>query len=216
MGRPAAATAAVLAAAVLVVEVSVGVAVGVVGVGVGVVGVGVGVVGVGVGVVGVGVGVVGVGVGVVGVGVGVVGVGVGVVAVGVGVGVVEVLADAVGVDDAEEDADAEAFVADALADALATCTGSHDSLLPVAVAAAALPLMAATTPPEAAVSRALPAIKVTARRRPCAIQIPNHIDQYHSESRHYRESLIGTSVRLRTVRQRLGAKPDIGLAFDER
>jgi hypothetical protein len=208
----------VLAAAVLVVEVSVGVAVGVVGVGVGVVGVGVGVVGVGVGVVGVGVGVVGVGVGVVGVGVGVVGVGVGVVAVGVGVGVEEVLADVVGVDGAEEDADAdaEAFVADALADALATCTGSHDSLLPVAVAAAALPLMAATTPPEAAVSRALPAIKVTARRRPCAIQIPNHIDQYHSESRHYRESLIGTSVRLRTVRQRLGAKPDIGLAFDER
>ena len=215
MGRPAA-----LAAAALVVEVSLGDAV--VGVGVGVVGVGVGVVGVGVGVgvvgVGVGVGVVGVGVGVgvVAVGVGVVGVGVGVVAVGVGV--VEVLAEAVGVVDAEEDADAdaEAFVADALADALATCTGSHDSLLPVAVAAAALPLMAATTPPEAAVSRALPAIKVTARRRPCAIQIPNHIDQYHSESRRYRKSLIGTSVRLRTVRQRLGAKPHIGLAFGER
>jgi hypothetical protein len=66
-----------------------------------------------------------------------------------------------------------AFVGDALGDALADCMGSQDSLLPVAVAAAALPVMAATAPPEAAVSRALPAIKVTARRRPCAIPIPN-------------------------------------------
>jgi hypothetical protein len=79
--------------------------------------------------------------------------------------------------DADADAVAEAFVADALADgptdAPATCNGSQDSLTPLAVAAAALPLMAATTPPEAAVSRALPAIKVTARRRPCAIRVLN-------------------------------------------
>jgi hypothetical protein len=66
-----------------------------------------------------------------------------------------------------------AFVGDALGDAPADCMGSQDSLLPAAVAAAALPVMAATAPPEAAVSRALPAIKVTARRRPCAIPIPN-------------------------------------------
>jgi hypothetical protein len=144
-----------------------------------VVGVGVGVLGVGVGVVGVGVGV-----GVLGVGVGVLGVGVGVVGVGVGAAVVEVLAVGVGVVVAEEVADAdavaEALVADALAEALAdeltdapaTCTGSQDSLTPVTLAAA-LPLMAATTPPEVAVSRALPASKVTARRRPCAIRVLN-------------------------------------------
>jgi hypothetical protein len=66
-----------------------------------------------------------------------------------------------------------AFVGDALGDAPASCMGSQDSLLPAAVAAAALPAMAATAPPEAAVSRALPAIKVTARRRPCAIHIPS-------------------------------------------
>jgi hypothetical protein len=67
---------------------------------------------------------------------------------------------------------AVAFVADALADAVTACRGSQDSLLPVAVAAAALPFMATiAAPPEAAVSRALPAIKVTARRRPCAIRI---------------------------------------------
>jgi hypothetical protein len=64
-------------------------------------------------------------------------------------------------------------VAEAVADALANCKGSQDSLLPVAVAAAALPDRAATAPPEAAVSRVLPAIKVTALRRPCAIRIPN-------------------------------------------
>jgi hypothetical protein len=64
-----------------------------------------------------------------------------------------------------------AFAADALGDAPAECRGSQDSLLPVAVAAAALAATAATTPPEAAVSRALPAIKVTALRRPCAIRI---------------------------------------------
>jgi hypothetical protein len=169
-------------------------------VGVGVVGVGVGVVGVGVGVVGVGVGVVGVGVGVVGVGVGVVGVGVGVVAVGVGAAVVEVLAVGVGVDVAEAVADAdavaEAFVADALADAVASFSGSQDSLTPVAVAAAAPPLRAATTPPEAAVSRALPAIKVTARRRPCAIRIPTNIDKYHYGPNHLRSF----SASLDTVR----------------
>jgi hypothetical protein len=39
-------------------------------------------------------------------------------------------------------------------------------------------------PPEAAVSRALPAIKVTARRRPCAIRILAHIDRYHCEINH--------------------------------
>jgi len=50
--------------------------------------------------------------------------------------------------------------------------GSQDWLLPAAVAATALPDMAAMTPPDAAVSSALPAIKVTARRRPCAIRIP--------------------------------------------
>jgi hypothetical protein len=67
-------------------------------------------------------------------------------------------------------------VADALADALAADTGWHDSLLPATaiVAAVALPDRAATTPPEAAVSRALPAIKVTARRRPCVIRIPKN------------------------------------------
>jgi len=170
MGRPGTPSAAAL-----IVDVSVGVGVGVVGVGVGVegVGVGVGVVGVGVGVegVGVGVGVVGVGVGVVGVGVGAAGVDV--LAVGAGVGVVDAFAVA------------EAFVADALGAGLTDCRGSQDSLLPGGVAAAALPVMAATTPPEAAVSRALPAIKVTARRRPCAIRILIHIDRYHNEVSHW-------------------------------
>ena len=95
-----------------------------------------------------------------------------VLAVGVGVVVVGV-ADAVAVAVVE---------ADALADALAVCKGSQDSLLPVAVAAAALPVMTATAPPEAAVSRALPAIKVTALRRPCAIRYPQtHIDRYHCQ-----------------------------------
>ena len=75
-------------------------------------------------------------------------------------------------------------VAEAAADALTDCSGSQDSLLPGGVAAAALPVMAATAPPEAAVSRALPAIKVTARRRPCAIRILIHIDRYRSEVSH--------------------------------
>jgi hypothetical protein len=108
---------------------------------------------VGVGVAGVGVGVGGGGVGV-GVGDAVVGVGVGVVGVGVGVG------------------DAVVGFGVGVGDALATCTSWQDSASPGAVAAAALPAKAAAAPPEAAVSRALPAIKVTARRRPCAIRIP--------------------------------------------
>jgi hypothetical protein len=162
-------------------------------------------VGVDVGVVGVGVGVGVAGVGVVGVGVGVgvvgVGVGVGVVAVGVGAAVAEVLAVGLGDDVAEAVADAdavaEAFVADALAEAPASCTDSQDSLTPLAVAAAALPLRVATTPPEAAVSRALPAIKVTARRRPFAIRIPTNIDQYHCEP----NQLASFSASLGTVRE---------------
>ena len=67
---------------------------------------------------------------------------------------------------------AAALVADALGDAVTDFKGWQDSLLPVKVAAAALPVITATaTPPEPAVSRALPAIKVTALRRPCAIRI---------------------------------------------
>ena len=59
--------------------------------------------------------------------------------------------------------------------AVSGSSGSHDSLVPFAVvaAAAAPPLNAATAAPEAALSRAVPAIKVTARRRPCAIRVPN-------------------------------------------
>jgi hypothetical protein len=73
-------------------------------------------------------------------------------------------------------------VAEAVADALATCSGSQDSLSPGAVAAVAPLDMAATRPPEAAVSRALPAIKVAARRRPCAIRILTNTD--HCEINH--------------------------------
>jgi hypothetical protein len=163
MGRPA-----TLFAAALVVDVSVGV--GVVGSGVGVVGSGVGVVGSGVGV-----GVVGSGVGVVGSGVGVVGSGVGLVRVGAGVVGAGVVGAADGVPVAE---------ADALGDVLTTFSGSQDSLSPGVVAAAALPLMAAIVLAEAALSRALPAIKVTARRRPCAIRISTNIVRYHRESNH--------------------------------
>jgi len=128
----------------------------------------------------------------VGVGVGVSdGVGVG---VGVSVGADEVGADEVGADEVGADvvgadvvgADVvgadevgvdvvgvgvAVAVADALGDALTTCSGSQDSLSPGVVAAVALLVMAATTPPVAAVSRALPAIKVTALRRPCAIRV---------------------------------------------
>jgi hypothetical protein len=173
------------ATAAVAVDVSVDVGAGVVGACVlGVVGAGVlgaGVVGAGV----VGAGVVGAGVvgaGVLGAGVlgaGVVGAGVlsagvvgaGVVATGVvGAGVLG--ADVVGAGVVGADV-VGAGVAEALAaDALASCRGSQDSLTPV-VAAAALPLMAATTPPEAMAIRALPVIKVAARRRPRAILIPN-------------------------------------------
>lgn len=125
----------------------------------------------GVGVAGGGVGVVGAGVGV---GVGVVGVGAGVVGLGV-----------VGVADG---------VAVALGDALTTCTGSQDSLVPGRVAAVAPLAMAATALPVAAESRALPAIKVIALRRPCAIRVPAHTDRYQCELAIYRE--IGTVTRV--------------------
>ncbi len=75
-------------------------------------------------------------------------------------------------------------VADALGDALANCSGSQDSLSPGMVAAVAPLDMAATMPPEAAVIRALPAIKVAARRRPCAILIPTNTGRYHCEMKH--------------------------------
>jgi hypothetical protein len=164
-------------------------------------------------VVGVGVGVevlgVGVGVGVVSVGVGVgVGVGVCVVGVGVGVGVPESVSVGVGVPESvgvgvssagawnavrtmpwpETLAPVALVVAAveavAVGDALTAFSGSQDSLSPGVVAAVALLVMAATTPPVAAVSRALPAIKVTALRRPCAIRILTHIDQCHCEINH--------------------------------
>lgn len=99
-------------------------------------------------------------------------VGAGVVGAGVDAGVdagALVVADAVAVAVA-------VAVGDALADALAADTGWQDSLLPATaiVAAVALPDRAATTPPEAAVSRAPPAIKVAALRRPYAIRIPKN------------------------------------------
>ena len=145
---------------------------------------------------------VGVGVGVVSVGVGVgvvgVGVGVGVVSVGVGVGVGVPESVGVGVTSAgawnavrttpwPETLAPVALVVAAveavvLGDALTAFRGWQDSLSPGAVAAVALLLIAATMPPEAAVSRALPAIKVTALRRPCAIRILIHIDQHHCEN----------------------------------
>jgi hypothetical protein len=139
----------------------VGLAVGVVGLGVGVVEVGVvGVVGVAVGVVGLVVGVVGVAVGVVGVVVGVVGLAAGVVgvAVAVGVGEVAVGVGEVGVGDG-----------DGLGGELGSWSGSHDLPLDV-VAALAVAVFAATVrlTPEVAVSRTLPAIRVTVAGRACA------------------------------------------------
>jgi hypothetical protein len=132
--------------------------------GAGVVGAGV----VGSGVVGNGV----VGSGVVGAGV----VGAGVVGAEVaGAGVVAVDVVGVAVDLAVE-------LADALGDALADFSGSQDSAIPDVVAAVALLFSAITAPPEAAVNSALPAIKVTARRRPCAIRILIHIDRHHVKS----------------------------------
>jgi len=77
---------------------------------------------------------------------------------------------------AEADGDAEA---DAEADALTPDRDSQDSLVPVVVAATAEPARAATALPEAAVSKALPAIKVTALRRPCATRI-SQMDQHQS------------------------------------
>jgi hypothetical protein len=159
-----------LPAAALVVDVSVGVGVGVEVVGSGV---GVDVVGSGVGVDVVGSGV---GVDVVGSGVGVVGadvVGADVVGADV-VGAELAGADVVGVGVVGVADGVVVAVADALGDALANCSGSQDSLSPGMVAAVAPLDMAATTPPEAAVIRALPAIKVAARRRPCAIRIPTN------------------------------------------
>jgi hypothetical protein len=118
---------------------------------------------VGAGVVGAGVGVVGAGVGVVGAVVGVVGAGAGVVGFAV-----------VGVADG---------VAVAVDDALTTCSGSHDSLVPDVAAVAPL-VMATTALPLAAASRTLPASKVIALRRPNAIRIPIHTDRYHCETGH--------------------------------
>jgi hypothetical protein len=166
---------------------------------------------VGVAVVGVGVGVavVGVGVGVVGVGVGVavVGVGVGVAVVGVvdGVVVVDVLAVGVAVVGVADG------VAVAEADALTACRGWQDSLIPDAVAADALLFSAATTPPEAAVSSALPAISVTALRRPCAIRdLQLVFIDINVKSVITREAVqFAFSARLGTVRRLVGAKPQI-------
>jgi hypothetical protein len=104
----------------------------------------------------------------------------GVLGVGVAVGVVvgaAVVADALAVG-------VEVVVADALGDAPTACSGSQDSLLPGVVAAAAPLVMATTTPPKATVNRALPAIKVTARRRPRAILILVNIDRYKCEINH--------------------------------
>jgi hypothetical protein len=80
---------------------------------------------------------------------------------------------------------ADVPVADALGDeVVAAFSGSQDSAIPDVVAAVALLLNAATAPPEAAVSSALPAIKVIARRRPRAIRILTHIDWCHCASNH--------------------------------
>jgi hypothetical protein len=59
------------------------------------------------------------------------------------------------------------FEGDGLGEAAAGWIGSHDSVAPdvAAVAAAALPAVAASTPPEATVTSTLPAAKVTAVRR---------------------------------------------------
>jgi hypothetical protein len=61
----------------------------------------------------------------------------------------------------------EVFEGDGLGEAAGGWMGSHDSTVPdvAAVAAAALPAAAARTPPEATVTRTLPAAKLTAVRR---------------------------------------------------
>ena len=79
-------------------------------------------------------------------------------------------AEVLGVVLADVAAEAE-VLADALADAGTDFTGVQDSAIPDVAAAAALLFIAATTPPDAAESSALPAIKVTARRRPRVIRI---------------------------------------------
>jgi hypothetical protein len=97
-------------------------------------------------------------------------------------------------------------VTEAVAGALTADKDSQDSLVPVAVAAAALPAMTAATPPEVAVSRAPPAIKVAALRRPCVIRI-SHICQYQSERNHSPCNRLITSLdQVGTVRGTLDAK----------
>jgi broad specificity phosphatase PhoE len=61
----------------------------------------------------------------------------------------------------------EVFAGDGLDEAAGGWRGSHDSVLAAVatVAAAALPAVAARTPPEAAVTSTLPAARVTAVRR---------------------------------------------------
>ena len=164
----------------------------------------------------------------VGVGVGL-GVGDGEVSVGVGLGLGlgdgEVsVGDADGeVDAADGEVDAAAgevevvaagadvdAVADGVADALTADKDSQDSLIPVAVAAVALPAMTAATPPEAAVNRAPPAINVAALRLPCAIKSPSHIDRYQGEiSRAPRKSSTASLNQVGTVRGPLDTKPYI-------
>jgi hypothetical protein len=60
----------------------------------------------------------------------------------------------------------EVFLGVGLGDAVAACSGSQDELpAGVAAAAAAVPAVAARMLPEAAASRTLPVVKVTAVRR---------------------------------------------------
>ena len=129
-------------------------------------------------------------------------------------GEVEAAAGEVEVPAAGADVDVAALaaavaVAAAVADALTAAKDSQDSLVPVAVAAAALPAMTAATP-EAAVSRAPPAISVAALRLPCDINIPRQIDRYQSErSRLPGNSAIASLNQFSTVRGPLGTKPHI-------
>jgi hypothetical protein len=118
-------------------------------------------------------------------------------------------ADAVAVGDA-------VAVAEALAVALTACKGSQDSLLPVAVAATALLATMAAAPPEAAASRAPPAIKVTVRRRPCAIRIPNICQHQIKEVISGRNRSTAYSGQVGTVRGSLDAKPFIWCRSGER
>lgn len=100
--------------------------------------------------------------------VGVLAVGVGVLAVGVGVlavevGVVGVVVGVVGV------CEVGVGEGDGLGDEVGSCSGSHDLPLDVAaVLAAAVFAAAVRLNPEAAVSRTLPAIRVTVAGRACA------------------------------------------------